>query len=108
MPSKNSTKSGKTSVLKNAAFLMAATLICRVIGLLYRSPLHNIIGNLGDGYYSYAFEWYNIILLLSSYSIPMAVSKVMAESIYGAPKYARSAPAPPTIRTYIRDVLNIL
>ena len=82
MPSKlSSTNSKKTSVVRNAAFLMAATLICRVIGLLYRSPLHNIIGNLGDGYYSYAFEWYNIILLVSSYSIPMAVSKVMAERI---------------------------
>ena len=68
----------KHSVIKNAAFLMAATLICRIIGLLYRSPLHTIMGDVGDGYYSIAFEWYNIILLISSYSIPMAVSKVMA------------------------------
>lgn len=57
---------------------MAATLICRIIGLLYRSPLHTIMGDVGDGYYSVAFEWYNIILLIASYSIPMAVSKVMA------------------------------
>jgi len=69
----------KHSVIKNAAFLMAATLICRIIGLLYRSPLHTIMGDVGDGYYSIAYEWYNIILLISSYSIPMAVSKVMAE-----------------------------
>ena len=66
-------------VIKQASFLMVATLICRVIGLLYRSPLHTIMGDVGDGYYSLAYEWYNIILLISSYSIPMAVSKVMAE-----------------------------
>ena len=66
-------------VIKQASFLMAATLICRIIGLLYRSPLHAIMGDVGDGYYSLAYEWYNIILLISSYSIPMAVSKVMAE-----------------------------
>ena len=71
----------KKSVIHQAAFLMAATMICRVIGLLYRSPLHGIMGDVGDGYYTYAYEWYNIILLISSYSIPMAVSKVMAERI---------------------------
>lgn len=69
----------KHAVIKQASFLMAATLFCRVIGLLYRTPLHGIMGNLGDGYYSFAYEWYNIILLIASYSIPMAVSKVMAE-----------------------------
>ena len=58
---------------------MIATLICRVIGLLYRSPLHRIMGDVGDGYYTFAFEWYSMILLIASYSIPMAVSKVMAE-----------------------------
>lgn len=69
----------KNTVIKQASFLMAATLICRVIGLLYRSPLHGIMGDVGDGYYSFAYEWYNMILLIASYSIPMAVSKVMAE-----------------------------
>ena len=72
-------KNTSHSVIKQASFLMIATLICRVIGLLYRSPLHNIMGDVGDGYYSLAYEWYNIILLLASYSIPMAVSKVMSE-----------------------------
>ena len=58
---------------------MIATMICRVIGLLYRTPLHRIMGDVGDGYYAFAFEWYSMILLIASYSIPMAVSKVMAE-----------------------------
>ncbi len=71
----------KNNVIKQASFLMAATLICRVIGLLYRSPLHAIMGDVGDGYYTFAFEWYSIILLIASYSIPMAVSKVMAERL---------------------------
>ena len=69
----------KHAVIKQASFLMIATLVCRVIGLLYRSPLHGIMGDVGDGYYTFAFEWYSMILLIASYSIPMAVSKVMAE-----------------------------
>ena len=55
----------KGAVVRQAAFLMAAQLICSVVGLLYRSPLHLIMGDVGDGYYTYAYEWYTIILLIS-------------------------------------------
>ena len=68
-------------VVRQAAFLMAAHLISSFIGLVYRSPLHSIMGSAGAGYYSYAYDWYTIILLIASYSIPSAVSKVMAERL---------------------------
>ena len=71
----------KGKVVKQAAFLMTAQMISSVIGLLYRSPLHAMMGDLGDGYYQFAYEWYTIILLIASYSIPSAVSKVMAERL---------------------------
>lgn len=71
----------KKAVVKQAAFLMAAQMISSVISLLYRTPLHLIMGDLGDGYYSMVYDWYTIILLISSYSIPSAVSKVMAERL---------------------------
>ena len=73
--------SQKGRVVRQAAFLMTAQMISSVIGLLYRSPLHMMVGDLGDGYYQFAFEWYTIILLIASYSIPSAVSKVMAERL---------------------------
>ena len=74
--------SNKTgAVIKQASFLMIAGLICRVIGLLYRSPLREVIGETGAGYYTFANEWYSILLLISAYSIPSAVSKVMAERL---------------------------
>ena len=72
---------GKGKVVKQAAFLMTAQMISSVIGLLYRGPLHATMGDLGDGYYQFAYEWYTIILLLASYSIPSAVSKVMSERL---------------------------
>ena len=71
----------KGRVVRQAAFLMTAQMISSVIGLLYRSPLHMMMGDLGDGYYQFAYEWYTIILLIASYSIPSAVSKVMAERL---------------------------
>lgn len=74
-------KKTSNSFVKQASILMIAGLIVRVIGLLYRSPMREIIGDLGNGYYGYAYTVYSILLLISSYSIPMAISKLMAERI---------------------------
>ena len=73
--------SEKNGLVKNASFLMMATLISRVIGLLYRSPLGVVLGTVGLGYYGYANNVYVILLLISAYSIPMAVSKVVSERL---------------------------
>ena len=64
-----------------AGILAAAGIICRIIGILYRSPLAAVIGDEGNGYYSSAYEIYTIILLVSSYSIPSAISKVIAQRL---------------------------
>lgn len=59
--------------------LAAAAILGRIIGLIYRIPLTNIIGDLGNNYYGCAFDIYNIFLLISSYSLPMAVSRLVAD-----------------------------
>lgn len=64
-----------------AGILAAAGIISRIIGLLYRSPLQKVITDLGLGYYSSAYNYYTIILLISSYSIPSAISKVIAQKL---------------------------
>ncbi len=64
-----------------AGILAAAGIICKIIGILYRSPLAHVIGDEGNGYYSSAYEIYTIILLVSSYSIPSAISKVIAQRL---------------------------
>ena len=74
-----SEKSGKKSnFIFQAGILAAAGIIVRIIGILYRSPLVMIIGDEGNGYYNSAYVIYTIILLVSSYSIPSAISKVIA------------------------------
>ena len=75
--------SGKSSnsLGKNASVLMIASIISRVIGLLYRRPLGSILGSVGLGYYGYASNLYSILLLISSYSIPMATSKIISEML---------------------------
>lgn len=68
-------KKRKNSFLMQGMILAGASIVCRIIGLLYRSPLFGIMGKEGVGYYSVAYNIYNIILLISSFSIPLAVSK---------------------------------
>ncbi len=58
--------------------LAVAGLVTRFIGMLYRIPLTNIVGSEGMGYYSTAYEVYNIALLVSTYSIPVAISKIIS------------------------------
>lgn len=74
-------ENNKNNYLKQAGILAAAGIICRIIGILYRSPLTSIIGDEGNGYYTSAYNIYTIILLLSSYSIPSAVSKIIASKL---------------------------
>ncbi len=71
----------KDSFVLQAGILAAAGIIVRIIGLLYRSPLTSIIGLEGNGYYASAINIYTIILLISSYSIPSAISKVIAQRL---------------------------
>ena len=71
----------KNDFIVQAGILAAAGIISRIIGLLYRSPLYNVVGALGMGYYNSAFNYYSIILMISSYSIPAAMSKVIAQRL---------------------------
>lgn len=69
--------SGK-HIIKQGTILAAASVVSRIIGMLYRSPMAAVIGDKGNGLYSFAFEIYSIALILSSYSMPLAVSKLLS------------------------------
>ena len=64
--------------IAQGSILAITGIVCRIIGMLYRIPLVDIIGTIGNGYYTSAYSIYNILLILSSYSLPTAVSKVVS------------------------------
>ncbi|MBR3368109.1 MAG: polysaccharide biosynthesis protein [Lachnospiraceae bacterium] len=80
---KGAAAAGKSSggIIVQAGMLAAATIIVRIIGILYRAPLTAVIGDLGNGFYGTAFNIYTIILIVSSYGIPSAISKLMSQKI---------------------------
>nr|WP_315104594.1 polysaccharide biosynthesis protein [uncultured Catonella sp.] len=65
--------------LVQGSILAATSILVRIIGLVYRIPMARILGNEGIGYYGYAFEIYNFCFIISSYGMPMAVSKLVSE-----------------------------
>ena len=71
-------QSNSNNFIKQGSILAAASVLSRIIGLLYRSPMTAIIGDKSNGLYSYAFEIYSFALILSSYSMPLAVSKLLS------------------------------
>lgn len=75
------TKNKDKNFLVQGSILAIAGVATKVIGLIYRIPLNNIAGNEGMGYYSAAFSIYTVALMLTSYSLPLAVSKLVSERI---------------------------
>ena len=76
-----SNKSKSNSFIIQGSILAFAGILVRVIGLIYRIPLNRILGESGMGYYGTAFEIYNVLILLSSQSMPLAVSKIVSEKL---------------------------
>lgn len=76
MPSKKS-----NNLILQGSILAVASLIVRLIGLLYRIPLVNLLGNEGSGYYASAYTIYSYMLIVSSYGFPAAISKIIASRV---------------------------
>ena len=74
-------KKNDNTLVKNASFLMIAALISKIIGMLYKSPLSTALGSQSFALFQYAQNAYFILLMIASFSIPQAVSKIMAEKI---------------------------
>ncbi len=77
-PVNNKKRTKKDDYLVQGAILAAASVLTKIIGVIYRIPLTNILGDEGNGFYGYAYQVYAIALMLSSFSLPTAVSKLVS------------------------------
>lgn len=76
MGTRNQKKS--SNYIVQGSILAIASILVRVIGLVYRVPVTRILGPIGNSYYSAAYEVYSMVLLISSFSLPLAVSKLVS------------------------------
>lgn len=61
--------------------LMVGVLLVKLIGVLFKIPLTDIIGSVGRGYFSSAYEVYTPIFAISMAGLPVAVSRMVAENV---------------------------
>lgn len=69
------------SLIGGISVLGAAGLICKIVGVLYRIPLSNMIGSLGMGLFGQVMPWYNLLLSITSAGIPVAISRMVSHYI---------------------------
>ena len=72
--------SKKQSFLYGTAMLAMATAIVKIIGAIYKIPLNAIIGKQGFSYYSTAYEIYNVLLMISTAGLPVAMSRMISQA----------------------------
>lgn len=65
---------------QSAVILLASTIIVKLIGAIFKIPLQRLIGTLGFGYFSSAYDLFLPIYSLSMAGLPIAVSRIVAEN----------------------------
>lgn len=63
-----------------AFILSIAGIIVRIIGAFFRVPLGNILSLEAMGYYSAAYQFYTLFIVLATAGLPTAVARLVAES----------------------------
>lgn len=73
----------KQTFMKSVAVVMAAQLIIKLMGFIYRVILTNIEGfqDAGNSYYGTGYKVYVFILAIATTGVPNAISKLVAEKI---------------------------
>ncbi len=67
--------------------LAAANLIVKVIGAVFKIPLYELIGKEGSGLFNVAYQIYTFMFIVATAGFPIAVSKMVAESIARGDEY---------------------
>lgn len=70
----------KQNFLTGAAILSLSTIIVKVIGMLYKLPLNQIIDSQGFAYFNKAYAIYTVLLVISTTGLPVALSRMVSEA----------------------------
>ena len=71
----------KGGLLSGVMLLTASTLICKVIGLLFKIPIIGIVGIDGMAYFSAAYNIYMLLNSVSAAGLPVALSILVSKNI---------------------------
>ena len=75
-------KQRKSQTLLNGALILSiATVIIKVIGVIYKIPLSNMIGTVGRGLFDSAYSLYVPIYTISMAGLPVAISNMVSKAM---------------------------
>lgn len=66
--------------LSGVAILAISTFIVKIIGMLYKIPMMELLGAEGMGYFNSAYEIYSLFFVISTTGIPVAISILVSEN----------------------------
>lgn len=68
----------KQNYLQGAAILAATVAVTKVIGMIYKIPLYNLLGDEGTTHFQVTYTIYNLLLTVSTAGIPVALSRLIS------------------------------
>ena len=75
-------KKRKSQTLLNGALVLSvATIIIKVIGVIYKIPLSNMIGTVGRGLFDSAYSLYVPVYTVAMAGLPVAISNMVSKSM---------------------------
>lgn len=69
----------KSGFMEGAIIATLAIFLTKFMGIIYVIPFYSIVGAKGGALYGYAYNIYNLFLIISSAGIPLAISKLTSE-----------------------------
>lgn len=79
-PRRVARSSKQNTFFGGAAILAVGIMVVKVIGMFYKIPLLNIIGEQGSADFGNAYNIYAVLLTISTAGLPVAVSKLVSEA----------------------------
>ena len=77
---KNKPKSAKKLFFSGVLVLTFANFLVKAVGLVSKIALNRVVGSIGAGYYSSAYEIYAYLYVISTAGLPVALSIMIAKS----------------------------
>ncbi len=73
------TQSKRASFFSGVLVLTAANILTKIIGLIFKIPLTNMLGDEGMGYFNTAYQIYTWLYMISTAGLPVALSLMISE-----------------------------
>lgn len=66
--------------MQGAMILMIGTMTVKVVSMLFKIPISNLLGGTGYSYFTNAYEIFNLISTIATAGFPVAISKLVSEN----------------------------